>query len=190
MYAEMKDLKGVTNNGVSKLRQRETSLIQDQRRDQDAIMELEKKLENANSLIRSLGLSSRRHPASPPATGMPSERYEPPPATRSLRTPERYAAPPSRHRAPHPPEHASRAGSAARPRGAEGRATPPSRASLRESKVVAQLTTEKELRYKAEEIAAGVLANSKSALEARDSEIGKLRSQLFKLSHGKYNRDR
>lgn len=59
--------------------------------------------------------------------------------------------------------------------------TPP-RSAPSHRKFVAELSTEKELRYKAEEICAGVLANSKVALEERDSEISKLRSQLFRLS--------
>jgi hypothetical protein len=59
--------------------------------------------------------------------------------------------------------------------------TPP-RSATNHRRFAAELSTEKELRYKAEEICAGVLANSKIVLEERDSEISKLRSQLFRLS--------
>jgi len=71
-----------------------------------------------------------------------------------------------------------------RSRGIDYRATP-SRVPFNDKRAAAQLTAEKELRYKAEEICAGVLANSKSALEERDPEIGKLRSQLFNLTRGR-----
>jgi hypothetical protein len=53
---------------------------------------------------------------------------------------------------------------------------------LNERQYAAELSTEKELRCKAEEICAGVLASSKVALEERDTEISKLRTQLFRLS--------
>ena len=59
---------------------------------------------------------------------------------------------------------------------------PPGSAILNERQYAAELSTEKELRCKAEEICAGVLASSKVALEERDTEISKLRTQLFRLS--------
>ena len=59
---------------------------------------------------------------------------------------------------------------------------PPGSTILNERQYAAELSTEKELRCKAEEICAGVLANSKVALEERDTEISKLRTQLFRLS--------
>merc|ERR1712194_581329 len=184
MHSEMTDLKVIAGDGVSRLRQRERSLLQERRRDNEAIMEMEKKLENANNMVRSLGLSSSRYQdAQPP--GMFPKHYAPPPSIRGVDTPNRYAPPPSVNSLKIPQEHASRSGSEE----VEYHATP-SRASYHETKVVAQLTTEKELRCKAVEICAGVLANSKCVLEKRDSEIGKLRSQLFKLSHGRRNRDR
>lgn len=58
--------------------------------------------------------------------------------------------------------------------------------SLSEGQLVAQLSAEKELRYKAEEICAGVLANTQAGYEKRDAEIKKLRAKLFKLSSAKY----
>ena len=58
--------------------------------------------------------------------------------------------------------------------------------SYSESQLVAQLSAEKELRYKAEEICAGVLANTQAGYDKRDTEIKKLRAKLFKLSSAKY----
>ena len=52
--------------------------------------------------------------------------------------------------------------------------------------LVAQLSAEKELRYKAEEICAGVLAKTQAGYEKRDAEIKALRAKLFKLSSAKY----
>lgn len=47
----------------------------------------------------------------------------------------------------------------------------------------AELSAEKELRFKAEEICAGVLANAKTGFEKRDAEIKLLRQKLFKLTN-------
>jgi hypothetical protein len=58
--------------------------------------------------------------------------------------------------------------------------------SFTEGHLVAQLSAEKELRYKAEDICAGVLANTQAGYEKRDAEIKKLRAKLFKLSSAKY----
>ena len=58
--------------------------------------------------------------------------------------------------------------------------------SFSEGQLVAQLSAEKELRYKAEEICAGVLANTQAGYDKRDAEIKKLRAKLFKLSSTKY----
>ena len=55
-----------------------------------------------------------------------------------------------------------------------------------DSHLVAQLSAEKELRYKAEEICAGVLANAQAGYDQRDTEIKKLRAKLFKLSNARY----
>ncbi len=49
-------------------------------------------------------------------------------------------------------------------------------------KHAAELSAEKELRFKAEEICAGVLANAKTGFEKRDAEIKLLRQKLFKLT--------
>ena len=173
MHSEMNGLKTITSDGVSKLRKREKSLLQDQRKDKDAITEMEKKLENANNLIHSLRSSSSRYYDSQVA-GMFSNPHILPPSINRLKTPQ---------------EHVHRSRSEL-PSHEVDYHTTPSRVSFNERKVAAQLSTEKELRYTAEEICAGVLANSKSALEERDSEIGKLRSQLFKLSNRKYNGDK
>mmetsp|Transcript_7631 Transcript_7631/g.12858 ORF Transcript_7631/g.12858 Transcript_7631/m.12858 type:complete len:93 (-) Transcript_7631:18-296(-) len=48
----------------------------------------------------------------------------------------------------------------------------------------AELSAEKELRYKAEEICAGVLADAKLGFEERDKEIERLRSKLARTSRG------
>lgn len=53
-----------------------------------------------------------------------------------------------------------------------------------ERKINAELSAEKELRYKAEEICAGVLADAKLGFEERDKEIERLRSKLYKVSRG------
>ena len=58
--------------------------------------------------------------------------------------------------------------------------------SFSENHLVAQLSAEKELRYKAEDICAGVLANTQAGYDKRDAEIRKLREKLFKLSNTKY----
>lgn len=50
----------------------------------------------------------------------------------------------------------------------------------------AELSAEKELRYKAEEICAGVLADAKLGFEERDREIERLRSRLARTSRGSY----
>ena len=48
----------------------------------------------------------------------------------------------------------------------------------------AELSAEKELRYKAEEICAGVLADAKLGFEERDKEIQRLRAKLARTSRG------
>mmetsp|Transcript_33165 Transcript_33165/g.69790 ORF Transcript_33165/g.69790 Transcript_33165/m.69790 type:complete len:137 (+) Transcript_33165:4725-5135(+) len=129
-----------------------------------------KKLENANNLILSLRSSSSRYYDSQ-GLGMFSNPNMLPPPINRLKTPEE-----------------NRDGHLFRSEDYHG--TPGSRVTFHERKFAAELSTEKELRYNAEEICAGVLANSKAALEGRDSEISKLRSQLFKLSSKKYKGDR
>ncbi|KAL3800476.1 hypothetical protein HJC23_011713, partial [Cyclotella cryptica] len=51
--------------------------------------------------------------------------------------------------------------------------------SVSERQLVAELSAEKELRYNAEEICAGVLATTQAGYEKRDKEIKKLRAKLF-----------
>jgi len=162
MHSEMNDLKTIATDGVSKLRSREKSLLEQQRSDRDALAEMEKKLENATNLVQSLRSGG---------VEMFSNPYVPPPSISTYQTPQR-------DRGAYQPM------SELRSRGIDYRATP-SRVPFNDKRAAAQLTAEKELRYKAEEICAGVLANSKSALEERDSEIGKLRSQLFNLTRGR-----
>ena len=58
--------------------------------------------------------------------------------------------------------------------------------SYSEGQLIGQLSAEKELRYKAEEICADVLANTQAGYDKRDAEIKKLRAKLFKLSSTKY----
>jgi len=53
-----------------------------------------------------------------------------------------------------------------------------------ERKSNAELSAEKELRYKAEEICAGVLADAKIGFEERDKEIERLKSKLARISRG------
>ena len=121
--------------------------------------QLEKRLENANNLIHSLQSSNSRYHD---VRGAPNATI--PSSIDRLKTP-------SGHRGTlyEVDQH-----------------TTPSRMSRNERKYAADLTVEKELRFKAEEICAGVLANSKTALEERDSEISQLRAKLFRLSNDRY----
>ncbi|KAL7543933.1 hypothetical protein ACHAXR_013359 [Thalassiosira sp. AJA248-18] len=133
----------------------------------DGVSKLRKKLENANHLIRSLQSSNGRYYDAQGA-GMFSNPNVLPHSIDRLKTPQEHRG------AHHMDDHHNL----------------PSRVSRNERQFVAEMSVEKELRFKAEEICAGVLANSKAALEERDSEISKLRSQLFKLSSERYNGDR
>ena len=168
MHSGMNDLKAITTGGVSKLQMREKSLLDEKRKDRDAMAEMEKKLGNANKLIRSLRPSNSLYYDAQGAGTFVNPNVIPPPSINRLETPQGN-------------------------RGAyykvDNHATP-SAVSWNERNFVAELSTEKELRFKAEEIAAGVLANSKAALEERDTEISKLRSQLFNLSTQRYNGNR
>ena len=158
MHSEMNDLKTIATDGVSKLRLKEKTLLDEQQRDKEAIAEMERQLE-------SLKYSRNRYYDEPMAA-------RPPPSINRLKTPESERG----RRGTHP----SRDNYFATPSGERG-------AALSERKLQYELSTEKELRYKAEEICAGVLANSKAALEERDSEISKLRSQLYKVSNRRYD---
>ena len=160
VHSEMTGLKAIANDGVSKLRVREKKLLDDQRKDKDAIAAMEKKLENANNLIRSLRSSSHRY-YDEQGNGMFSDPHA------LSHSKDRLKTTPGRQ------------GSRSR---MEDCHVTPTKDTINERQFAAELSTEKELRYKAEEICAGVLANSKVALEERDSEISKLRSQLFRLS--------
>jgi hypothetical protein len=166
-HSEMKDLKTITTDGVSKLRRREKVLLEEQQKDKDQITEMEKQLESLRS-------SSHRY-----------STYDAPSYA--------HQHPPSIHRLPRTPDE--RRGT--RPSTAEGYGTPRDytprdyrhmtpAGTFSERKLQTELSTEKQLRYKAEEICAGVLANSKTALEERDSEIYKLHAQLEKLSYRSY----
>ena len=194
MHSEMKGLKTIANSGVSKMRLRENSLMDEHRKDRDAIAEMERKLENANNLIRSLQSSSGQYDVQ--RSSLFSNLDGPSPSVSRLKTPEERR---STHRSRFEEFHDLPSGSTT-----DGR------------KFAAELSTEKELRFKAEEICAGgeafllncilfvyvrlvsyltlplhkVLANSKAALEERDSEISKLRAQLFKISSKRYKGDR
>ena len=152
MFSEMSDLKTIAIDGVSKLRTKEKSLLEEQQKSRGVIAEMESKLENANNLIRLLRSPSReghhRQSSIPSAISHVFDR----PTTPFV-------------------HHSS---------------LPPAGSTLKELQYAAELSTEKELRCKAEEICAGVLANSKAALEERDSEISKLRTQLFRLSNKRY----
>lgn len=169
-HSEMKDLKTITTDGVSKLRRREKVLLEEQQKDKDRITEMEKKLESLRSS---------------------SHRY----STCDAPSYAQHQQPPSIHRLPRTPDERR----STRPSTAEGygygtprdytprdyrHMTPAGKYS--ERKLQTELSTEKQLRYKAEEICAGVLANSKTALEERDSEIYKLHAQLEKLSYRSY----
>ncbi len=160
VHSEMTGLKMIANDGVSKLRTREKKLLEDQRQYKDTIAAMEWKLENANNLICSLQSSSSRY-YDEQGGGTFSNLNSLSQLKDKLKT------------------NAGHHGSRAR---MEDYHTTPPRDTINESQLAAELSTEKELRYKAEEICAGILANSKVALEERESEISKLRSQLFRLS--------
>lgn len=159
-HSEMNGLKTIA---TSKLRMRENSPAEEHQKDRDVIKDMEKKLDNANNLIRSLQSSSSRYYESQGGT-----LSHLPPSINRLKTPEER-------------QGARRSRTELLSREVDYYATPPGSA-FNQRRFAAELSTEKELRYKAEEICAGVLANSKSAIEERDSEISKLRSKLFKLS--------
>jgi hypothetical protein len=154
----MHGLKTITNDGLSKLRAKEKKLLEEQRKDKDAIAAMERKLENANKLIRSLRSSSSRY-------------YD------------------EQGRGTNSNLNGISHSKGSRSRMEDYHVTPP-RDTNNERQFAAELSTEKELRYKAEEICAGVLANSKVALEERDSEISMLRAQLFRLSSKKHSNGR
>ncbi|KAL7553898.1 hypothetical protein ACHAWF_017243 [Thalassiosira exigua] len=172
MHSEMGDLKMFATTGVSKLRTREKILRHEMRRDKDAVSKLEKKLENANHLIHSLHCN-RFYDAQ--GAGSETSPSMPPSSTNILNTPQERYVPQERH--------------VTRSNGYRDAKTPPT-ISWHERRFVAELSTEKELRFKAEEIAAGVLANSKAALEERDTEISKLRAQLNGLLSDRHNNGR
>jgi len=154
MYSEMSDLKTIAIDGVSKLRTKEKSLLEEQQKSRGVITEMENRLENANNLIRLLQSPSREghHRQSSIPSAFPNVFDRP--------------TTPFVH---------------------QSSSLPPTGSTLKELQYAAELSTEKELRCKAEEICAGVLANSKTALEERDSEISKLRTQLFRLSNKRYS---
>ena len=156
----MTGLKMIANDGVSRIRIREEKLLEDHRKYKDEIAAMEQKLENANSLIRSLRSSSSRY-YDAQGGGMLSKLNALSHSKDRLKTIAGHQDLRSRIEDYH---------------------TTPPRDAISKRQFVAELSTEKELRYKAEEICAGVLANSKVALEERDSEISQLRSQLFRLS--------
>ena len=164
MRAEIHDLKIIASNGVSKIRSKEKSLLEERQRDRHALFEMEKKLESANNLI--LALRSTR-----------SERFaipdEVPSSIKEWKTPLNYHT-----------SHLSGLKFSFNEVNRRIMSPTPSSGgtSWYEKKFAAELSAEKELRYKAEEICAGVLANAKTGFEKRDSEIKQLRSKLFKLS--------
>lgn len=174
MHTEMNNLKTIATDGVSKLRTRERTLLDERQRDRDAMAEMEKKLENANQLIRLLRSSGSRYYDAQGATAdiASSLNSLPPSSINRLTTPQRH-----------------RQGASPLCEAERHHTTPLSGGgvSRSERKFAAELSTEKELRYKAEEICAGVLANSKVALEERDMEISRLKSQLFNFSNERYN---
>ncbi len=144
MRSELDDLKSMTSEGMSKMRTRHE-------KDKITILELEKKLEGANNLIR------RIRPSYGGTRGMIDET----------------SSTASRWNTPHEPQM---------PRRFETSFTPYD-ASEKKSNA-AELSAEKELRYKAEEICAGVLADAKLGFEERDKEIQRLRAKLARTSRG------
>ncbi len=150
MYSEMSDLKSITMDGISKLKTKEKSLLEEQQKSRRVIAEMENKLENANNLVRMLQSSTDRS-FTPNALPNVFDRPKTPFVHRS--SVEYYHTLPA-----------------------------PGSSSVVDRQSAAELSTEKELRCKAEEICAGVLVNSKAALEERDNEINRLRTQLFRIS--------
>ena len=158
MQTEMRELRSIASQGVTNIRSRE-------QRDRDALRQMEKKLHSANKLIRALQSNSNGGTLYRDEESSASDEVSPIRSNRRLMTPNRLGHQSSLHN--------------------DADDGTPSRIwKSRQEKMsfVAELSAEKELRYKAEEIAAGVLANSKSALQERDSEIDKLRSKLRQLS--------
>lgn len=163
MQTEMRELKSIASQGMTNIRSRK-------QRDEDARRQLEKKLDSANKLIRALQNNHNGGALYRDEVSSASEELSPTRSNRRQTTPNRLGHPSPFNDADN---------------------NTPSRISWKnrqeKTSFVAELSAEKELRYKAEEIAAGVLANSKSALQERDSEIEKLRSKLRQLS-GKQRR--
>ena len=167
MRSELNDLKSMTSEGMSKMRMRHE-------KDKVTIAELERKLESANTLIR------RFRPSHGGMASMMDEN-----STTSRRSTP-YAPQIRRFETSFTPYDATErkinAEMSADKRRFETTFSPYD-ASERK-KINAELSAEKELRYKAEEICAGVLADAKLGFEERDKEIERLRSKLSKMSRG------
>ena len=144
MRSELDDLKSMTSEGMSKMRTRHE-------KDKITILELEKKLEGANNLIR------RIRPSYGGMRGVNDET----------------SSTASRWNTPHEQQM---------PRRFETSFTPYDASEKKNN--AAELSAEKELRYKAEEICAGVLADAKLGFEERDKEIQRLRAKLARTSRG------
>ena len=131
----MNELKTITTTGLSKMRTREKSLFDEHRKDRDAITEMETKLENANNLIRSLRSSSSRYYNAQGAGFASNLNPHNSPLINRLKTPEEQ-----------PSAYISRV---------EDYRALASGSTFNGRKFAAELSTEKELRFKAEEICAG-----------------------------------
>ncbi len=168
MRSELNDLKSMTSEGMSKMRTRHE-------KDKVTIAELEKKLESANILI---------HRLRPSHGGMASMMDES--STTSRRSTPYAPQMPRRFETSFTPYDATErkinAELSAEKRRFETSFSPYDPSERK--KVNAELSAEKELRYKAEEICAGVLADAKLGFEERDKEIERLRSKLSKMSRG------
>ena len=160
MRSELNELKSMTSEGMSKMRMRHE-------KDKITIVEMEKKLESANNLIRRIRPSHG-------GGGMRSMIGETSSSSGWDNTPHESQMP-RRFETSFTPYDASEK------RRFETSFTP---YDASEKKSIAELSAEKELRYKAEEICAGVLADAKLGFEERDKEIERLRSKLARASRG------
>jgi uncharacterized small protein (DUF1192 family) len=176
MQSEINELKTLATDGMSRLRNKKSTLVEERQNDQRTLHAMQEKLQNANNMIQwlrsSQGRSSNDH----------RHQYADLSSSSNLKTPREFRC-----------IGVQRSESKFTPFDSQRRITSPaslstagSNTATLERRFAAELSAEKELRYKAEEICAGVLANSKSGFEERDAEIKKLRLKLFKLSSERY----
>ena len=178
MRAELNDLQMAAGDGGSKVRKKDAFSVENRGQDRYATSAMETRLDNASSAVHSLRSSRGR------VSSMRNVRGE--------RVAIPYEVSSSRGREWNTPQErrgVNRSEVGGSPYEINRRMISPTSLSAgtswNERSHLGELSAEKELRYKAEEICAGVLASAKTGFEKRDSEIKLLRQKLFKLTNGK-----